>query len=372
MKTNLKLMTFATLLIIVLSSFLQIKKSDNEINAVNKEKIKTVANQNEEPNRLLPEKLRGLDYGIQGSHFPNPTYATFEDGMYVWKHDTSVLSANEDLQIVEYGSYVYTDKGWYLRVTYDTKMFAETYNCKDGLLKKGVTYTDPTSWRKSEILVSGDAMWFYIAKNKEGKLVKGTAVVETEAKLVDKTNTIEKQISQEELINSENKTLVFDTKKSVINWTGYGEVGGYSLTGTINLKDAKFEILKNKIVSGTIIIDATSINHNDSNLKAHLKNEDFFNVEKYPTAILKITKSNILKNNEIEVFGNLTIKEVTKAISFKMKEVNQNYSGKITIDRTAFGVQYGSKSFFDNLGDQAIKNEFDLEFKLVSTKKPSN
>ena len=100
MKTNLKLMTFATLLIIVLCSFLQLEKSDNEIKASTKENINTVTKQDNEPNRLLPEKLRGIDYGIQGSHFPNPTYATFEDGMYVWKHDTSVLSANEDLQIV--------------------------------------------------------------------------------------------------------------------------------------------------------------------------------------------------------------------------------------------------------------------------------
>ena len=372
MKTNLKLMTFATLLIIVLCSFLQLEKSDNEIKASTKENINTVTKQDNEPNRLLPEKLRGIDYGIQGSHFPNPTYATFEDGMYVWKHDTSVISLNEDLQIVEYGSYVYTDKGWFLRVSYDAKMFAETYNCKNGLLKKGVKYTDPTSWRKSETLFAGDAMWFYIAKNKKGKLVKGTALVETEAKMIEKENSVPQQIIKDEPAKSENKTLVFDTKKSIINWTGYGEVGGYSLTGTINLKDAKFEISQDKIISGTIIIDATSINHNDSNLKKHLKNEDFFNVTKYPTASLKITKSTVLKNKDIEVFGNLTIKETTKAISFKMKETNQNYSGKIVIDRTAFGVQYGSKSFFDNLGDQAIKNEFDLEFKLVPTKKPSN
>ena len=100
MKTNLKLITMATLLIILLCSFLQLEKSDHEIKASTNEKINTVTNKDKEPNRLLPEKLCGIDYGIQGSHFPDPTYATFEDGMYVWKHDTSVLSANEDLQIV--------------------------------------------------------------------------------------------------------------------------------------------------------------------------------------------------------------------------------------------------------------------------------
>lgn len=343
MKTNLKFISLG-FLFISLSSFFPNSISENKIQI-----------QNDEPNRLLPEKLRGIDYGIVGSHFPNPTYATFEDGMYIWKHDTSVTATNEDLQIVEYGSYVYTDKGWYLRVTNDTKFFQETYNCKDGILKKGKIYTDPTSWRRSETLYAGDAMWYYIAKNKEGKLFKGTALVETEAKLI-----------------VENITINFNTKASVVDWTGYGEVGNYSLTGTVNLKSGNITIADNKIVSGTIIIDLKSINHKEKSLVEHLKNKDFFEVNNYPNATLKISKSKILENNEFEISGNLTIKKTTKPLTFIMKLENDTFSGKITIDRTDFGVQYGSKSFFDNLGDQAIKNNFDLEFKLVATKKPSN
>ena len=38
---------------------------------------------------------------------------------------------------------------------------------------------------------------------------------------------------------------------------------------------------------------------------------------------------------------------------------------KITIDRSDFDVRYGSGSFFDNLGDKTIYDEFDLEVKLV-------
>jgi polyisoprenoid-binding protein YceI len=343
MKTNLKVIALG-LLFIFLTSF----NTNSKIEKTNS------LSHIEELNRLLPEKLRGIDYGIQGSHFPNPTYATLEDGMYVWKHDTSVKATFEDLQIVEYGSYIYTDKGWYLRVTYDNQFFAKTYNCKDGILKKGKTYTDPTSWRKSEKLFAGDAMWFYIAKNKAGKLFKGTALVETEAKLI-----------------TENKTLNFDTKKSNVSWTGYGEVGNYSLTGNVNLKSGNVTIVDDKIVSGTIVIDLKSIHHTQNSLVEHLKSKDFFEVIKYPTATLKITKSKTLTDNSVEITGNLTIKKTTKVVTFTMKRDGDNFSGKITLDRTAFGVEYGSKNFFDNLGDQAIKNEFDLEFKLVATKKPS-
>ena len=168
-----------------------------------------------EPNRLLPEKLRNIDYGIVGSHFPNPTYATFEEGIYIWKHDTSVKSMSEDLTIVEYGSYVYTDRGWYLRVTYDNKMFEKTYNCKGGILKKGKTYTDPTSWRRSEKLTSGDAMWFYIAKNKAGKLFKGTAYI---------SHCVAPGTGR--AFSVQLKVAVVCVVETTVNAVGFGQVGG--------------------------------------------------------------------------------------------------------------------------------------------------
>jgi polyisoprenoid-binding protein YceI len=335
MKTNLKFLTLGILFILCCRF------------SVNPNFLQT------EPNRLLPEKLRKIDNGILGTHFPNPTYATFEDGMYVWKHNTSVRSNSEDLEIVEFGSYIYTDKGWYLRIIYDKKKFAETYNCKNGILKKGKIYTDPTSWRKSEKLISGDAMWYYIAQNKTGKLFKGTALIETEAKLVSEDN-----IQKPKIIN-------FDLKKSTITWTGYGEIGGYSLTGTINLKNGNFKIENDQVKNGFIIIDMNSLNHSDMHLKEHLKGKDFFEVTKYPTATFTVLSSKNIENAEIEVLGNLTIKKVTKPIAIKMKQNQNIFTGKITINRTVFGVQYNSKSFFDNLGDQAIKDNFDLEFKLI-------
>jgi hypothetical protein len=40
---------------------------------------------------------------------------------------------------------------------------------------------------------------------------------------------------------------------------------------------------------------------------------------------------------------------------------------KVTIDRAKYDVRYGSKSFFDNLGDKAIYDEFTLDLDLVAT-----
>ena len=41
------------------------------------------------------------------------------------------------------------------------------------------------------------------------------------------------------------------------------------------------------------------------------------------------------------------------------------YTTTLVIDRSKFDVRYGSKSFFDNLGDKMIYDEFTLEIKIV-------
>ena len=43
-------------------------------------------------------------------------------------------------------------------------------------------------------------------------------------------------------------------------------------------------------------------------------------------------------------------------------------TAKITLDRTDFDVRYGSGSFFDNLGDKTIYDEFDRQVSLVAGK----
>lgn len=297
-------------------------------------------------NRLFPDKLRDLPSEIIASHYPNPCYATFEDSMYIWKHNTTI-QANEDLQIVEYGSFVYTENGWYLRTTMTVKEFEQYYNCKDGLLKKGVVYTDNASWKRSNKLVAGDAMWYYIAKDKNGRLVKGMAPIETEGRL----------------INSFNRNA--EILSANISWTGYGEIGGYSLTGKINLKEATIEVDGDSLKRATITIDMSSINHDDKNLESHLKNKDFFDVSKFSEASFETKSIEYVNKTSAIAVGNLTIKGITQSIKIPVS-ITQNSKSKtlkatMSIDRTKYGIKYNSKSFFGNLGDKAIKNKFDLE-----------
>ena len=92
----------------------------------------------------------------------------------------------------------------------------------------------------------------------------------------------------------------------------------------------------------------------------HMKNEDFFDVEKFPTATLKLTKDDGKK-----LYGKMTIRGKTNDISFSYKKSGNTYSGKMVFNRTKYDMVYGSGSFFKNLGDKIIHDDVHLDFSVV-------
>jgi polyisoprenoid-binding protein YceI len=114
----------------------------------------------------------------------------------------------------------------------------------------------------------------------------------------------------------------------------------------------------------------TSIKDDDSSerLEGHLKSDDFFGVEKHPLSRLVITESEAFDKGSALVKGNLTIKGITNPVEFRatMQETNEGISffALITVDRSKYNVRYGSGSFFDNLGDKAIYDEFRVKVNL--------
>ncbi|MFN3269431.1 MAG: YceI family protein, partial [Candidatus Kapaibacteriota bacterium] len=140
----------------------------------------------------------------------------------------------------------------------------------------------------------------------------------------------------------------------------------------------------NKITSGEFEVDMTSIRNEDlkdkdlnAKLVGHLKSDDFFSVAKFPTAKFVITHSTPLKASKagepnIAITGKMTIKGITQTISFPatIKADGNKITAKATLelDRTKFDVRYGSGSFFDNLGDNVIYDNFTLELNLTFSK----
>ena len=176
------------------------------------------------------------------------------------------------------------------------------------------------------------------------------------------------------------ETYKIDVKESTINWTGTKKVGS-AHTGSISFKEGNVDMKKGEVVGGSFKVDVATLSDSDlastpdyqKKLEGHLKSADFFNVEKYPEAVFKISKVEKKSDKELLIKGDLTMIGVTKPIEFPatvaMEKDMVKGEAKIKIDRTKWGLKYGSGDFFKELaGDKIINNEFELNLKLVATK----
>lgn len=159
-----------------------------------------------------------------------------------------------------------------------------------------------------------------------------------------------------------------DASKSTINWVGKKVTGQHN--GTVNFKDGAVAFKGKKLTGGSFTVDMTSLTATDlsgeyqGKLNGHLKSEDFFGTEKNPTAALVFKTIKAKGNNVYAVTANLTIKGKTNPVNFDLTVNGNTATTKFNVDRTKYDIKYGSGSFFDNLGDKAISNEFELEVNL--------
>lgn len=168
--------------------------------------------------------------------------------------------------------------------------------------------------------------------------------------------------------------LKVNTAASKVEWTARKVTGKHN--GTVNIKEGVLQIKDGILLGGSFTIDMTSIAVTDltgeykGKLEGHLKSDDFFGVEKFPTAKLVITQANAKGDGQFEVKGNITIRDVTQPITFTTQLTpdgkKYNATTSLTIDRAKFNVKYGSGSFFEGLGDSTIYDEFDLAISLVT------
>jgi polyisoprenoid-binding protein YceI len=160
-----------------------------------------------------------------------------------------------------------------------------------------------------------------------------------------------------------------DASKSTINWVGKKVTGSHE--GTITLKEGTLIFKGKKLVGGNFTVDMTTINTTDlegkgkANLDGHLKSDDFFGVEKFPTATLVFKSIGDKGNGVYSVTADLTIKGKTESIKFDITVGKNTAETTLKVDRTKYDIKYGSGSFFSDLGDKTIYDDFDLTVKLV-------
>lgn len=171
-----------------------------------------------------------------------------------------------------------------------------------------------------------------------------------------------------------------DTKASSVAWKGTKKMGD-AHNGGISVKEGQVTVDKGQLTGGNVVVDMTTITNEDvkdagynKKLVGHLSTEDFFNAGKFPTSTFKITSVTPSKNKgEVLVKGDFTMIGGTHPIEFPAKvTVDKGVAtgeAVVKIDRTKWGLKYGSGNFFKELaGDKIINDEFELTLKLVAKK----
>ena len=154
------------------------------------------------------------------------------------------------------------------------------------------------------------------------------------------------------------------TDKSTVTWKGYKVTGSHY--GTVDIESGYLNFDEGNLTGGEFVVDMTTIVSNDlsgeykGKLEGHLKSDDFFGIEKHPTAKLVFTKVESTGKNSYKVTGDLTIKGKTATVTFDLSVYGNKATANVKIDRTVYDIRYGSTSFFDDLQDKAIYDEFDL------------
>ncbi|GGG29215.1 hypothetical protein GCM10011344_32600 [Dokdonia pacifica] len=177
-------------------------------------------------------------------------------------------------------------------------------------------------------------------------------------------------------------TYNVDTAASTISWVGSKPSGTHQ--GTIAVQSGAMQVASDNTITGSFVIDMNTITVTDlegdgkASLEAHLKGaaegkeDHFFNVAKHPTASFEVT--GISEKEGVKMMdGNLTIKGITKNITFPVAytvggETMTLGSKPFTIDRTKWGIEFMSKSVFDDLKDKFISDDMEITISIKATK----
>jgi len=155
-----------------------------------------------------------------------------------------------------------------------------------------------------------------------------------------------------------------DVAKSQVTWKAYKVTGSH--VGTIALQFGTLNFKDDKLTGGNFTVDMTTLTVTDlqgeyaDKLNGHLKSDDFFGVEANPTANIDFKTVKASGKNSYTVTADLSIKGKTNPITFEISIYGSKATASLIVDRTKYDIKYGSSSFFDNLQDKAIYDEFDL------------
>lgn len=164
-----------------------------------------------------------------------------------------------------------------------------------------------------------------------------------------------------------------NTEKSAISWKGKKVTGEHF--GKLKFKSGNFISYNQQLVGGEFATDMNSITCEDlsggvaDKLVGHLKSKDFFHVEEFPDASLKILNIQPEEDDQYTIEAELTIKGITHTVIFPAQATMNGKTlaarGELIFDRTLYDIKYGSGKFVEGLGDKMIYDDVALSFVIV-------
>ncbi len=171
-----------------------------------------------------------------------------------------------------------------------------------------------------------------------------------------------------------------DPQRSTVRWIGRNLLNQHD--GTVALQEAAIELDQGKLVGGNAILDMNRIICEDISdsavnkmLIGHLRTDDFFLIDQFPTAQFELNYTATIPDARpgspnYNIAGAFTLRGSTEPIAFDAtlgtNDTDIALQAHFDIDRVLWGSKYGSGKIYEALGKHVVNDRISISFQLIA------
>jgi polyisoprenoid-binding protein YceI len=118
----------------------------------------------------------------------------------------------------------------------------------------------------------------------------------------------------------------------------------FKVKGTFKAIEGGLTVSEDGAVSGSLVLDAASVDTGTAKRDIHLRTADFFEVATYPTIVFSVTSARPTAPGQVELTGTLTIHGQTKPLNLvahvEASATDAMVSAATDIDRSGWGLTW--------------------------------
>jgi polyisoprenoid-binding protein YceI len=146
-------------------------------------------------------------------------------------------------------------------------------------------------------------------------------------------------------LNAAAGTWQLETASTIIELRTKAMWGLAKVNGSFTALQGSGAIGPDGAVSGTLVIDAASVNTGQAKRDAHLRTADFFDVAKYPTFQFTVTSADVSASGAVTFAGNFTAHGQTHPLEVRGQITGfgsdrLTVTGEADLDRSKWGISW--------------------------------